>query len=55
MGFPSAQIVHRGGRLSGGSKSTHAFSNFLYDSVRRLYIVLRTLGLEFCMILFHDP
>ena len=44
------QGLRSGGRLSGGSKLVH-----VYDNVRRLYIVLRALGLEFCMRLFHDP
>jgi hypothetical protein len=49
------QVLRRGGRLSRGSKLAHAFAIFLYNNVGRLYIVPRALGLEFCMILFHDP
>ena len=48
------QDLCRGGRLSGGRELTHVFVDFcmtVWDNC----IVLRDLGLEFCMRLFHDP
>jgi hypothetical protein len=48
------QGLCRGGRLSGGRELAHVFAD-LCMTVRDDCIVLGSLGLEFCMRLFHDP
>ena len=48
------QRLCRGGRLPGHRELAHVFAKFcmtMWDDC----IVLRDLGLEFCMRLFHDP